>query len=90
MPSDNNRAISDYIVEYKETSATTWTVFPDGISTTNSVSVTGLLENTSYDFRVSASNGEQGDLSNTVSATTDFSGLEWDDPSADKLQHNRG
>ena len=28
-PNDNNRPISDYIVEYKESSATTWTIFTD-------------------------------------------------------------
>ena len=53
----------------------------DGVSVTNSAVVNGLLENTSYDFRVSASNGEQGDYSNVVTVTTDFSGLSWDDPS---------
>ncbi len=48
--------ITDYIVEYKATTAATWTTFADGISTGTSATVTGLTNGTSYAFRVSAVN----------------------------------
>jgi predicted phage tail protein len=54
--SDGGSAITDYKVEYKLSSDASWTVFNDGISTTNSAVVTGLTNGSSYDFRVSAIN----------------------------------
>lgn len=55
-PTDNGGAdIVDYVVEYS-TDGTIWTTFPDGPGTTTSVTVTGLTADTTYVFRVSASN----------------------------------
>ncbi len=56
-PNDNGTAISDYIIEYKETSSGTWITFGDPISNDTRATVTGLLENTEYDFRITAFNG---------------------------------
>lgn len=49
-------ALSDYVIEYKQTSSGTWNIFNDGLSTSTVASVTGLATGTSYDFRVSAVN----------------------------------
>lgn len=64
---------TDYIIEYKLNSEpTTWTTFADGTSTTKKAIVTGLINASVYDFRVSGSNdGNPGTVSATVSATPD-------------------
>lgn len=62
---------TDFVVEYKLTSGGSWTTFTDGTSVTPSATVSGLDAATSYDFRVSASNGAgTGSPSATVTATT--------------------
>ncbi len=63
---------TDYIVEYKLSSAGSWSTFNDGTSTTKKAIVTGLTNASAYDFRVSGSNdGNPGTVSATVSATPD-------------------
>jgi hypothetical protein len=54
--SDGGSAITDYVIEYRLTSGGVWAVFSDGVSPTASTTVTGLTNDTSYDFRVSAVN----------------------------------
>ncbi len=70
-PSSNGgSAIIDYVIEYKLTSGGVWTVYADGVSASSSVVVTGLTNDTSYDFRVSGVNAiGQGAPSSQVSAT---------------------
>ena len=48
-------AVTDYVVEYS-TDGTTWSTFDDGVSTILTATVTGLINNTSYQFRVKAVN----------------------------------
>lgn len=55
-PAANGYAISDYVVEYRDTSTGTWYAFGDGISATTSTVVTGLTVGATYVFRVSAVN----------------------------------
>ncbi len=63
-------AVTDYIIEYQLSSGGVWSVYPDGVSTDTFASLTGLTNDTSYDFRVSAVNGVgQGPASTEVSAT---------------------
>ena len=50
-----NLALTDYVVEYS-TNGTTWLTFTDGVSTTAAAVVTGLLNGTTYYFRVAAKN----------------------------------
>jgi hypothetical protein len=72
VPSSNGGGIiSDYLVEYKLTSEpTVWTTFSDGILTSTTATITGLTNDLSYDFRVSAINeAGTGSASATVSAT---------------------
>lgn len=67
--SNGGSAITDYVVEYKLTIGGVWSVFSDGVSTDSFVLVTGLSNDTSYDFRVSAINTiGQGQHSSYVSA----------------------
>lgn len=64
-------APSDYVVEYKASASGTWLLFTDGVSVTPSATVTGLTSDTSYDFRVSATNATgTGTASATATATT--------------------
>jgi len=49
-------SLTDYVIEYKLSSDSSWNVFSDGISTSTSSLITGLTNNLSYDFRVSAVN----------------------------------
>jgi alpha-tubulin suppressor-like RCC1 family protein len=49
-------SISDYIVEYKSSSAVSWSLFADGTSTATTATVTGLSNGTVYVFRVAARN----------------------------------
>ena len=54
-PANNGYPVTDYLIEYS-TDGNTWTTFADGVSTTTSVTVTGLANDTAYTFRVSAVN----------------------------------
>ena len=67
-------AITDYLVEYKTSSASSWSTFADGVSTNTATSITGLAESTSYDFRVSTLNSNgAGNATSTSAATGDGS-----------------
>jgi hypothetical protein len=61
--------ITDYIIEYKLTSATDWAIFSDGVSTATTSVVTGLTNNVSYDFRISTVNAVGQSDVNGASAT---------------------
>ncbi len=54
--SDGGAAISDYVIEYKVSNDSTWTVVNDGVRTIPSASITSLINSTAYDFRVAAKN----------------------------------
>ena len=48
--------IADYIVQYRLSGAGSWSTFSDGVSTTASATVTGLVAGSTYDFQVAAVN----------------------------------
>lgn len=50
--------LTDYIVEYKLSNTSNWITFNDGKNVNTVVIVTGLTNNSPYDFRVSAVNGD--------------------------------
>lgn len=52
--SDGGSAITDYLVEYYD--GVGWNTFSDGVSTSTSATVTGLINGSIYSFRVSAIN----------------------------------
>ncbi len=63
--------ISDYNIYYKLTSASSYTLFSEGISTSQATTVTGLSPATSYDFYIVAKVGSlDAEYSNTLSITT--------------------
>ena len=56
-PADNGGSVvTDYVVEYSVQSSGVWSLFEDGISTSLGATVTGLVNDTSYSFRISARN----------------------------------
>ncbi len=66
--SDGGASVTDYVVEYKLSSEpTTWTTFSEGVSATTGATVVGLVNGSSYNFRVSAINAVgTGTASSTV------------------------
>jgi len=59
--------ITDYIVQYRATTTTTWSTFSDGTGTSVTATVTGLDSAIDYVFRVAAVNSEgTGDYSGEV------------------------
>lgn len=69
--SNGGASITDYVVEYKLNSEpTTWTTFADGVSSSTGAIVTGLVNGSLYNFRVSATNSVgTGVVSSTANAT---------------------
>jgi len=67
-PSANGNAITDYITQYS-TDNSTWSTFADGISTSTTVTVTGLLPVTEYYFQVAAVNSVGTGAFSTSSST---------------------
>lgn len=55
-PADNGASITDYRVEYKLASASTWIEFSHAASAATSIQITGLTNEELYDTRVSAIN----------------------------------
>jgi hypothetical protein len=65
--SDGGSDITDYIVEYQQDGAATWSVFADGTSNATSATVTGLTNAREYQFRVSALNAVNTSATSGVS-----------------------
>ncbi|NBU60640.1 MAG: hypothetical protein EBS27_02540, partial [Actinobacteria bacterium] len=63
--SDGGSSVSDYLIEYSSNAGVAWSIFADPTSTIRSTTVTGLVNATSYIFRVSAIN-----ISGTGAAST--------------------
>ena len=63
--SDGGSSVSDYLIEYSSNAGLAWATFADPTSTIRSTTVTGLVNATSYIFRVSAIN-----ISGTGAAST--------------------
>ncbi len=69
-PSDNGRAITDYLLRYRVKGDSAWISFEDGVSTLTSAEVMNLDDSTEYEFAVIAYNGASSALSNIVSKET--------------------
>lgn len=71
---DGGNSIVDYLIQYRRTNATSWTLFADGVSTATTTTVTGLTNGTSYVFRVAAvSSVGSSEYSTLSSELTPFS-----------------
>ena len=74
-PANNGGSpIINYVIEYKLSSDSNWTVFATPVSTATTAIVTGLTNNLSYDFRVSAVNAVGQSTANSTSATLPSTG----------------
>ena len=68
--STGGAAITDYVVQYKLSSASTWSTFTDGVSTATTATVTGLTNSSAYSFQIAAVNSAgTGTYSSTATAT---------------------
>jgi hypothetical protein len=57
VPAGNGGSeVTDYVVEYSVQGSGVWSLFEDGVSTSLGATVTGLVNDTSYSFRISARN----------------------------------
>ena len=54
-PANNGSAITDYLIQHS-TDSVNWTTFADGTSASTTATVTGLINGTSYVFRIAATN----------------------------------
>jgi alpha-tubulin suppressor-like RCC1 family protein len=54
--SNGGSEVTDYVVEYSVQDSGVWSLFEDGVSMSLSATVTGLVNDTSYSFRISARN----------------------------------
>ncbi len=54
--SSGSSPITDYVVQYTSNGGATWTPFPHAASAATSITVTGLVNGTGYQFRVAAVN----------------------------------
>ena len=68
--STGGAAITDYVVEYSSNSGSSWSTFADGTSSSTGATVTGLVNSTSYLFRVSATNAAGTGSTTTSSSVT--------------------
>ncbi|MEI8080771.1 MAG: M4 family metallopeptidase [Actinomycetes bacterium] len=73
-PPDGSSAITDYLVQYSSDGGSSWSTFPDGVSTTTSATVTGLTNGTGDVVRVAAKNlvgtGDYSPASATITPGT--------------------
>ena len=75
-PSSNGgSALTDYLIEYKLTSTSTWNTFSHSASTSTSAVITSLTNGVSYDFRVSAINSVGTSTASGVASSTSIANL---------------
>ena len=75
-PADGLSPITDYLVQYSTDGGSSWSTFPDGVSTATAVTVTGLTNDVGHLFRVAAVNAVgTGDYSSPTSAVTPSASL---------------
>lgn len=62
--------VTDYKIEYKLSSDSSWTTFADGVSTGTTTMVTGLTNSSVYNFRVAGLNGVSESTTSSQATTT--------------------
>ncbi|MBI1346297.1 hypothetical protein GC163_08395 [bacterium] len=72
---DGGAPVTDYAVEYKRHSESSYATWVDGVSTGTSATVNGLVAGTLYDFRITAINAQGSGASVLLSATTTGTGV---------------
>jgi alpha-tubulin suppressor-like RCC1 family protein len=61
--------VSDYVVEYREITSSSWITVADGVSDATSATVNSLSSGTTYAFRVAARNAVHTGMTTSASAT---------------------
>jgi hypothetical protein len=61
--------VSDYVVEYREATSSTWITVNDGVSAVTNATVSALESGTTYEFRIAALNAVHTGMTAAVSAT---------------------
>jgi len=75
IPNDNETPITDYLIEFKTTSSSTWMSFNDGRTSPKPHGfVNNLVNGESYDFRISAKNPTETGASSTLVTTIPIAG----------------
>lgn len=74
-PFDGGDAITDYTVEYKQTTESSYTTYTHTAFTTNTITVTGLTNGVTYDFRVKAVNLKGTASSSNIASATSLAAL---------------
>ncbi len=69
-PSDGGSTIFDYVIEYKLSTDNSWSVFTDGVTNTTGGSVTGLTNESTYNFRIYAVNSAGTSAASTTISST--------------------
>ena len=69
---NNGSPITDYVIEVRKATETTWTVYADSVSAATSAIVANLGNGTSYAFRVTAKNGAGLSAPSAESSATPF------------------
>ena len=69
-PADGGSEITDFVVQFKAHADSSWVTFADGTSASTGVIVTGLLNGTSYDFKVSSTNVVGASASSSIVTST--------------------
>ena len=68
---DGGSPITDYVLEYKTSDETEWTVYQDGVDDSTSMLVTDIKNSVEYDFRIHAINSVgKSELSQVISTST--------------------
>jgi hypothetical protein len=67
---DGGAPISDYVVQYRASSSSSWLTFIDGVSNTTTATVTSLVNDTLYNFQVAAVNSAGTGMPSSVASTT--------------------
>jgi hypothetical protein len=68
--SNGGSAVTDYSVQYRAVGNSIWLPYNDGVSTTTSATLSGLINGTAYEFIVSAINSVGISPASTVAAAT--------------------
>jgi titin len=65
--SNGGDPISDYLIQYSSNAGSSWTTYPDGISTATTLTLPKLTNGSGYTFRVAAVNGAGAGTNSTPS-----------------------
>ena len=66
--------VTDHLIEYRQSSSNNWNVFTHPINPAPGITVTNLINDVNYDFRVSTISNEGQSVPTTISNVTPIAG----------------